>query len=68
MTAAAQIDFPDAVRALLNGAKVRRASWAPDWHVYINGAQKFRLVDGRSERTMFFFSAEFLARDWEVLP
>ena len=63
-----EMDWPDAMRAILNGKKIRRRSWA-NVELYVvmtDGWLKHRTATGEMHQ-LTVCEADLLAEDWIVL-
>ena len=63
-----EMDWPSAMRAILNGKKIRRRSWANAelYVVLTDGWLKHRTVSGELHQ-LVVCEADLLAEDWVVL-
>ena len=60
------VSFDVALPALRAGKRVRRASWPADQTVELQSMGRAVLIDGRTTRTMTWFTPDILAVDWEL--
>lgn len=61
------MDFPDAMREVLNNMKVRRNDWADGFYVYVKDEFLCIHKDDGSDHAIYFPKEDLYAEDWEII-